>query len=171
MYWVHPLAFVDDTARLSEGCRVYQFASLTRGAKLGERCTVAPGTHIDGSTFGDDCVIGHNIAMGPGFLVGNRVFVGPGVVFCNDSWPIADKNGFEAERLLSGEMIIIKVGDGTGIGANAVILPGVTIGKNCMIAAGARVSRDVPDNHLYAKDSVISQIPDGFKPRRMKPIK
>lgn len=171
MSYIHPQAFVDDSAQLGVNCRVYQFSSLTRGAVLGDRCSVAPGTHIDGSHFGDDCVIGHNIAMGPGFRVGNRVFVGPGVVLCNDSWPIASKEGFDGVGLLLGSTITIMVGDDTGIGANATILPGVKIGSGCMIAAGAVVNKDVPDGHLYKRDGLITPIPDGFRPRRMKAVR
>jgi UDP-2-acetamido-3-amino-2,3-dideoxy-glucuronate N-acetyltransferase len=163
--FVHRKAHVQD-ATLGEGCMIWQFASVTRGAVLGRECSVAPGAMLDGCRFGDRCRIGPSVSMGPGFVVGDDVFIGPSVTLCNDAWPSADKDGFDAEAMRSGAFVTIRVGDRAIIGANAVILPGVTIGDDAVVAAGATCNRNVPAAHLFKRDGTICPI--GPKPKRMR---
>jgi UDP-2-acetamido-3-amino-2,3-dideoxy-glucuronate N-acetyltransferase len=144
---IHPLALVEG-AIVGARTRVWQFASVIRGAVIGADCNIASGSCIDGSVVGDGCVIAHNLAMGPGFRLGNGVFIGPQVTFCNDAWPRAEKGDFDAERFKS-EGLAVVVDDGASIGANCVLLPGVRIGARAMIAAGSVVSRDVPPDHIF----------------------
>ena len=106
--------------------------------------------------------------MGPGFRLGDDVFVGPGVVLCNDLWPRADKTGWDAEMLRDGRCVTVKVGNRASIGANAVILPGVNIGEDCMIAAGAVCGRDVPAGHLFKRDGSIVEINTAWARKRMR---
>lgn len=146
--FIHPLAVVTD-AEVGSDTRIWQFASVIRGAKIGDRCNVASGACIDGSEVGDDCVIGHNLAMGPGFRVGNRVFIGPNCTFCNDAWPRAGKEWFDVAAYKSAPAIIVE--DGASIGSNSVILAGVRIGAGAMIAAGSVVGKDVPAGALWKK--------------------
>lgn len=143
---IHPLAHVEN-ATLGARTKVWQFASVVRGAVLGEDCNVAHGAMIDGSKLGDRCVVGPNAAMGPGFLIGDDVFIGPGVVICNDRWPRTHKVGFDITPFLDGHYTVV-IGNGASIGANAVILGGVVIGAGAMIAAGTVVRQDVPANML-----------------------
>lgn len=157
---IHPDAFIHPKAEIVEGVsigartRVWQFASIIRGAIIGDDCNIASGACVDGSRIGDGCIICHNLAMGPGFLIGRRVFIGPNVTFCNDAWPRASKDGFRPQAF-DGENWAVIVHDGASIGAGAVILPGVTIRAGAMVAAGSVVSRDVPSRHLWrSKDDV-----------------
>lgn len=163
--YVHPLAFVDG-AVIGAGTRVWQFASVIRGTVLGEGCNVASGALLDGPRFGDRCIISQGVAIGPGFWIGDDVFIGPNVTFCNDCWPSYDKDGFDADALRCG-LITIRVHDGASIGANAVILPGVTIGRKSVIAAGAAVDRDVPDDHLWSRQGLVKIKPE-WRTRRMR---
>lgn len=158
LYYVNPWAVIDTSVKIGRGTRIWQFASVIRGTVLGEDCNVAHGACLDGPVFGDRCIICHNVAMGPGFKIGNDVFVGPGVVFCNDAWPTTSKEGWSLAAFQKGDNTIL-VGDGSSIGANATVLPGVKIGKNCMIAAGAVVNRDVPDFGLFCRDGSIRDKP------------
>lgn len=168
--FVHRKAHVQDAA-LGEGCMIWQFASVTRGAVLGRDCSVAPGAMLDGCRFGDRCRIGPSVSMGPGFVVGDDVFIGPSVTFCNDAWPSADKDGFDAEALRSGEFVTIRVGDRAIIGANAVILPGVTIGDDAVVAAGTVVDRDVPAGFVFRRDGKEFVAPPKGNRRRMRRAK
>lgn len=156
--YVHPKAHVDG-ATIGPRTRVWQFASVIRGARLGEDCNVASAATLDGCHFGDRVIVCQGVAAGPGFLIGNDVFIGPNVTLCNDAWPRVDKAGFDAQRLRAGAWTIV-VGDGASIGANAVILPGVTIGAGAMVAAGAVVDRPVPDRHLWRRDGRCVPIDD-----------
>lgn len=165
--FIHPLAHVDDTCGINADVKVWQFASVTRGTVLGPGCSVAPFAVLDGPRFGSRCIVSMHVAMGPGFLIGDDVFIGPSVTFCNDAWPTVDKAGWHAEDFHKGA-VTIRVGNGSSIGANAVILPGVVIGDGCMIAAGAVVSRDVPDHCLRRRDGTDDPILG--RPRRMRPV-
>lgn len=153
---IHPLALVEGSI-VGPRTRVWQFASVIRGARLGADCSVASCATLDGPQFGDRCVVSQGVAMGPGFEIGDDVFIGPNVTVCNDRWPRATKGGFDAEALRAG-FVTVRIGNWASIGANAVILPGVTLGKRAMIAAGAVVDRDVPYDHIFKRDGSIAPI-------------
>lgn len=143
--------------------RVWQFASVIRRAEVGEDCTIAANAIVDGCRIGNRCSIGHAASIHPGALIGDDVFIGPHVTLCNDLWPRTDKAGFDAARLLSGELVQIIIGSGASVGAHSTVLPGVTIGPGAMVAANAVVQCDVPGNHLYHRDGRIDPI-DALRP-------
>ena len=123
---------------------------------------------LDGSIYGDRVLVSAGVACGAGFKVGNDVFLGPNVCLANDMMPRATKEGYDDRKLRSGECFAVIVGDGVAIGANSVILPGVSLGKGAVIAAGATVDRDVPENVVWARNGYIRQIPDDWAKRRMR---
>lgn len=155
---IHEKAHVDDTVSIGAGTRIWQFCSVIRGAKIGAECNVASGSCIDGSHIGDRCVIAHNLAMGPGFLIGDDVFIGPNVTFCNDAWPRARKEGFDASKFDHAFRWAVVVENGASIGAGSVILPGVRIGAGAMIAANSTVTRDVEARTLWKGDGETQEI-------------
>lgn len=146
--FIHSMAMVDNTVKIGANSHIWQFASIIRGAVIGDDTNVASGACVDGSHIGSRCVIAHNLAMGPGFWISDEVFIGPNCTFCNDSWPRTHKIGFRPEEFNENTHAVL-VQRGASIGANSVILPGVTIGERAMIAAGSRVDRDVPAGHLW----------------------
>lgn len=164
---IHPTAIVDADCEIGEGTIIRQFASITRGAKLGRDCRIGPGAAFDGSVMGDRCVILHNLAAGPGFLLGNDVFIGPNVTLCNDAWPRAGKDGFDTSKF-DGTRWAIIIDDGASVGAGAVILPGVHIGKGAMIPAGAVCAKDVPDGHILLSNGTAFPIGDESQKKRMR---
>lgn len=166
--FVHPRAHVDDSVRLGPGTRVWQFASITRGAMLGVDCSVSPGAMLDGSRYGDRVIVSGGVACGAGFLVGDDVFLGPNVCLANDLWPTADKDGYDDQALRAGERWSVIVEDRVSIGANAVVLPGVRIGAGSFVAAGAVVSRSVPPGRLWTRGGEIAPLPLGLAARRMR---
>lgn len=163
---IHALALVGDVT-IGAGTRVWQFASVIRGAVLGTDCGVAGCAIIDAAKVGDRCCIGHGAQLHPGARLGNDVFVGPGAILCNDRWPRTTKDGFDMNSILSGAFITVEIGDGASIGAGAIVLPGVTIGEDAMIAAGAVVDVDVPACHIFCRDRRIMPIDPAHAPRRM----
>jgi UDP-2-acetamido-3-amino-2,3-dideoxy-glucuronate N-acetyltransferase len=146
---IHRLALVED-CEIGPRTRVWQFASVIRGTRLGADCNVASCATLDGPVFGDRCIISQGVAMGPGFEIGDDVFIGPNVTVCNDRWPRAYKTGFDLKKFQSG-FVTVRIGNWVSIGANAVILPGVVLGKRVMVAAGAVVDRNVPPDCLYTR--------------------
>lgn len=149
---IHPHAHVED-AVIGARTRVWQFASIIRAAMVGDDCTIASNAIVDGSLVGDRCIISHGAFIGPGMKIGNDVFIGPNVVFCNDYWPRTSKDGwFNMEDLVSAKVTVTEIMDGASIGAGAVLMPGIRIGRRAMIAAGAVVTYDVTENTLLRLD-------------------
>lgn len=170
----HPQAVLIPGSHVQIGCtigartRIWQFASVIRKAQIGEDCSIAAGALVDGSLIGDRTIIQHGASIHPGMIIGNDVFIGPFVVMCNDVWPRAHKEGFEIEMLVTGELVTTRIEDGASIGAHAVILPGVVIGREAMVAAGAVVTCNVPDNHVHHRDGKIVAIDPKRKLTRMR---
>ena len=156
---IHPLAHVEN-AHIGEGTRVWQFASVIRGAHLGTDCNIASGTTIDGAILGHGCIVGHNCSINPGVVIGDNVFIGPLVTFCNDGWPSVSKEGFNLPSMLGGNFVTIKVEDDVSIGAGVTILPGVTIGRGSMIGAGVVLERNIPPGSVYWRNGTWSAISD-----------
>jgi UDP-3-O-[3-hydroxymyristoyl] glucosamine N-acyltransferase len=166
---IHPLAHVDGDVVLGTGTRVWQFASITRGAVLGEDCSVSPFAMLDGSIYGDRVVISGGVKAGAGFKVGNDVFLGPNVVLCNDCWPFASKDGYDDAALRSGEKFAVVIEDGAAIGAGALILPGIRIGAGAVVAAGAVVEGNVAPGVVYRRNAYVSpDVPDRWREKRMR---
>lgn len=167
--FVHPLAVVDLAVAIGAGTRVWQFASVIRGAKIGAGCNIASCAIVDGAMVGNSCLIGHGAQLHPGTMVGNDVFIGPGAICCNDQWPRVAKGGFDAEALFSGARSTVIVDDGAVIGAGAIVLPGFRVGPGAMVAAGVVCDRDVPAGTVLRRDGILGRIPnDGGASRRMR---
>lgn len=165
---IHHLAHVED-ATIGARTRIWQFASVIRRAIIGADCNIASSAIVDGSTVGDHCIIGHGAFIGPGIDIGAEVFVGPAAVFCNDAWPLVAKTGwFRMADLLDRRVTVTRVQTGASIGAGAVIMPGLTIGARAMIAAGARVTYDVPADHLWRADGRLMPIDLDRANKRMR---
>jgi len=103
--------------------------------KIGAFVEIGPGVVI-----GDDCKIEAYTFIPSGVEIGNNVFIGPRVTFTNDKFPRS-----------KGQWTLLstKICDGASIGAGCIILPGVTIGENCMIGAGTLVTKSIPPNMKY----------------------
>src|SRR5262249_33649100 len=82
---IHTMAVVHDDCEIGEGTKIWQFASVLRGAVLGRDCIVASGACFDGSVAGDRTILCHNLAAGPGFRLGDDVFIAPNVTLANDA--------------------------------------------------------------------------------------
>lgn len=165
--FIHPLARVTDS-HIGAVTRVYQFASVVRGAKLGIDCTVGPTATLDGSRFGDRCSIGPGVNIGPGLHFGDDCFIGPNVIVCNDAWPMTSKEGWDVRELTEKGLKVVLAGNSVSVGANATILPGVKIGDGSMIAAGAVVGKDIPPGHLFKRSGEIVPIDTSAPKERMK---
>ena len=137
MLTIHPLAEVRSRS-IGKDTRVWQFSVIFENARIGENCNVCAHTLIE-----NDVVIGNNVTIKSGvFLwdgtrVEDEVFIGPNATFTNDAMP--------RSKVYPSVFKGITVKKGASIGANATILPGITIGCKAMVGAGAVVTRDVPD--------------------------
>ena len=145
-YFVHPSAIVDEGARIGAGTKVWHFCHVSAGARLGERCVLGQNVFVaDRVEVGDDCKIQNNVSLYEGVVLEEHVFCGPSMVFTNVKTPRAAFPRRGAEHYLT-----TRVRRGASIGANATVVCGVTIGAWAFVAAGAVVTRDVPDHALVA---------------------
>ncbi|MFV0645611.1 MAG: acyltransferase [Sphingomonadaceae bacterium] len=129
---------------IGEGTKIWHFVHVLPHTVIGKRCVlgqnVMAGPHV---TIGDGCKIQNNVALYKGVALESDVFCGPSCVFTNVLTPRA-----HIERKDEFDKTLVK--QGATIGANATIVCGNTLGTYCMIAAGAVVTRDVPDYALMA---------------------
>jgi UDP-2-acetamido-3-amino-2,3-dideoxy-glucuronate N-acetyltransferase len=168
--FVHRHACVDQTVAIGARSRVWQFASVVRGAAIGEDCSIASCAIVDGAELGDRVIVSHGAFIDPGIRIGNDVFIGPHVSLCNDAWPRVDKTGFDMDALISGEFVTMEISSGASLGAGVVVLPGIQIGEGAMIAAGSVVTRGVPRNHLYKRDGTVVKIDPSRMIARMRHV-
>ncbi len=135
---IDPLAHVAEGASIGPGTTVWQFVVVLDGAVIGSDCNLSAHTLVEGgAVLGDRVTLKSGVYVWDGITLEDDVFCGPNTTFPNDRYP-RSKPAFNLERTI--------VKKGASIGAGAVILPGVTIGKRAMIGAGAVVTRDVEDD-------------------------
>lgn len=164
-FFRHRLSVVDGNCKIGKGSKLWQFASVIRGAIIGADCNIGSCSVVDSAVLGSGCSIGHGAQIHPGTQLCERVFVGPGAIICNDMWPSVDKEGWEPEG-----RVTVRVGDDSSIGAGAIILPGVNIGPNAFVSAGAIVDKDVPSGMMFRRDGNITRIPPDWKQRRTRVV-
>lgn len=122
---------------IGDGTRIWAFAHVLAGARIGAECNICDHTFIEGgAVVGDRVTLKCGVQLWDGVTLEDDVFVGPNVTFTNDPFP--------RSRQRPAQYAATVVRAGASIGANATILPGVTIGMRAMVGAGAVVTRDVP---------------------------
>lgn len=141
-YYAHPTAVIDERVEIGEGTKVWHFAHILPGSRLGERCVVSQNVMIGPNvTVGHGCKIQNNVSLYEGVTLEDDVFCGPSMVFTNVLYPRAHVNR-------RAEFLPTLIRRGASIGANATIVCGTTVGQYAMVGAGAVVTRDVPDYAL-----------------------
>lgn len=140
VFFVHPQGLCEST-QVGRGTRIWAFAHVLPKAVLGEGCNVCDHVFIE-----NDVVVGHRVTiksgvqLWDGVVLEDDVFVGPNVTFTNDRFPRSKRYPDTFPRT--------RVCQGASIGANATLLPGLTVGVNAMVGAGAVVTRSVPPNAI-----------------------
>ncbi|MFA4826431.1 MAG: DapH/DapD/GlmU-related protein [Methanoregula sp.] len=124
--------------------------------RIGDRVSIGTATVIDGNTtIGNDVNLQSRVYIPTNTRIGNHVFIGPNAILTNDRYPPTRIGGLEGPV----------IHDRAAIGANATLLPGVCIGKGALVAAGAVVTRDVPD-HMMAigTPAKVRELPKKIRP-------
>jgi UDP-2-acetamido-3-amino-2,3-dideoxy-glucuronate N-acetyltransferase len=131
----HGSAIIDQPCSIGKGTRIWHWVHIMKHVHIGEDCMLGDGVFVgEGSVLGNQVRV-QNYAQLHTVVIDKGVFVGPGVVFTNVKHPRAGK---------LQKRLVTWVREGATIGANAVILPGLTIGKYAMVGAGAVVTHNVP---------------------------
>lgn len=145
-YRVQPTAQVDETAVIGAGSSVWELAQIREGAKLGEGCVVGRGAYVGtGVQIGDNVKLQNYALVYEPAELGDGVFVGPAVVLTNDHNPRSVDPDGKQKRGGDWEAVGVKVAEGASLGARSVCVAPVRIGRWSMVAAGAVVTKDVPD--------------------------
>lgn len=141
-FYAHPTAVVDQPCSIGDGTRIWHFSHVCENATLGSHCNLGQNVMIaSGVRIGNNVKIQNNVSVYSGTIVENDVFLGPSCVLTNVTNP-------RAQIVRRGIYESTTIRRGATVGANATVVCGVTLGRYCLIAAGAVVTRDVPDYTL-----------------------
>lgn len=144
-YFVHESSYIDDNVTIGDDTKIWHFCHIQSGACIGMNCSLGQNVNISNNVqIGNNVKIQNNVSVYEGVTIEDNVFLGPSCVFTNDLTPRAEypKGRQNYKRTL--------IKEGVSIGANATIVCGNTIGRYAMVAAGAVVTKSVPDYTLVA---------------------
>jgi UDP-2-acetamido-3-amino-2,3-dideoxy-glucuronate N-acetyltransferase len=133
-------------AEIGEGTVLHDHVNLYK-CRIGKNCKIDSFVYMEENVVvGDNCKIRPFVFIPSGVTIEDNVFVGPNVTFTNDKYP-----------KVKGDWLLLrtKVKSGASVGANCVILPGVTVGKEALVGAGSVVTRDVPDKGIVAGNPAV----------------
>ena len=151
MTTIAPSADVSDAAVIGDGSKIWHLAQVREDAKLGENCIIGRGAYIgSGVVLGDNCKVQNYALVYEPAMLGDGVFIGPAVVLTNDTYPRAVAPDGSLKSAHDWTPVGVTIRDGASIGARAVCVAPVTIGRWATVAAGAVDTKDVPDFALVA---------------------
>jgi len=163
-FFVHEKG-ICESANVGEGTKVWAFAHVLSGARIGADCNICDHVFIENDVIvGDKVTIKCGVQLWDGIRVEDDVFIGPNVTFANDLFP--------RSKQYPKDFLQTVIEEGASIGANATILPGVTVGRKAMVGAGAVVTKNVPPHAVVvgnpgriisyrASDSVADRMEPG----------
>ncbi len=142
-YFAHQTSIVDDGCVIGQGTKIWHFSHIMQGCKIGKSCNIGQNVVISPDVvLGDNCKVQNNVSVYTGVKCENDVFLGPSCVFTNVINPrsaISRKDEYKPTILKHG----------CSIGANATIVCGHTLGKYCLIGAGAVIRQDIGDYECW----------------------
>ncbi|NJD66991.1 MAG: N-acetyltransferase [Chloroflexi bacterium] len=148
---VHPTAEVSGQASIGDGASIWHQAQVRERATIGPGCIIGKGVYIGADvSLGANCKVQNYSCVYEGNILEDGVFVGPEVVFTNDRYPRAINPDGTLKVASDWELQGSVAKFGAAIGSRSVILPGLTIGRWALVAAGSVVTKDVPDHALVA---------------------
>jgi UDP-2-acetamido-3-amino-2,3-dideoxy-glucuronate N-acetyltransferase len=148
---IAPSADVSDQAILGEGTKVWHLAQVRERANLGENCIVGRGAYVGtGVQIGANTKIQNYALVYEPAKLGKGVFIGPAVVLTNDTYPRSVSPDGSLKSAHDWTPVGVTIEDGASIGARAVCVAPLTVGRWATVAAGAVVTKDVPAFALMA---------------------
>ena len=139
--YVHPTAVVEKTATIGEGTKVWHFVHVRENAEIGRECVLGHSVYVGKRVkIGNRVKLENRATVYQGVKIEDNVFVGPHVTFTNDPYPRSFSTDWKIMPTL--------VKKGASIGADAVVMCGVTIGEYALIGAGSTVTKDIPPHAM-----------------------
>jgi acetyltransferase-like isoleucine patch superfamily enzyme len=147
--FIHPTAEVSAQAVVGDGCRVWRQVHIREHAVVGAGSIIGAGVYVGEHVhLGRNCKIQNDALLYEGLTLEDGVFVGPQVCFTNDYLPRAVNPDLSLKAASDWELGKTLVRLGASVGAQSVVVTGITIGQWALIGAGSVVTRDVPDHAL-----------------------
>jgi acetyltransferase-like isoleucine patch superfamily enzyme len=146
---IHPTAEVERGASIGPNTRIWHFAHVRTGAVIGSDCNLGHSVFVDsGVIIGNHVKVQNRVSLYRGVTLEDGVFLGPHVSFTNDRYPrsITPDGQPVSEEDWTPEATLVRYG--ASIGAGAIVLAGLSIGRWAMVGAGAVVTAEVPDHAL-----------------------
>ncbi|HET8960445.1 acyltransferase [Nocardioides sp.] len=144
-------ALVDPSASVGSASTVWGLAQLREDVVVGDECVVGRGAYLGpGVRVGHRCKIQNGALLYEPATLADGVFVGPGVILTNDAHPRAVNVDGSLKSAADWQPVGVTIGEGASLGAGALCVAPVSVGQWAMVAAGAVVTRDVPDHALVA---------------------
>jgi len=146
-FYKHPQALVE-SENIGENTRIWAFTHILHGAQVGDECNICDHVFIENDVvIGDRVTVKCGVQLWDGLRIEDDVFIGPNATFTNDLFPRSKQHPEEYTKTFLCK--------GSSIGANATILPGLSIGQNAMVGAGAVVTRNVPPHAIVIGNPAI----------------
>ena len=143
---IHPTAEVAADATIGDDTKIWHLVQIRPGVRIGCECIFGRGVYIDAHvTIGNRVKVQNYVSIYEGVTIEDGVFVGPHVVFTNDKLPRAINPDGSLKGASDWKISHTLVREGASLGANSIIVCGITIGRWAMVGAGSVVTRDVPD--------------------------
>ena len=147
--YVHPQGLCD-SEDVGDGTRVWAFAHVLAGARVGRDCNICGGAFIEaGAVLGDNVTVKNGTLVFAGVTCSDDVFLGPNVLFTNDLRPRAHV------KREAGALLPTFVARGATLGAGTIVVCGTHIGEYAFTAAGSVVTRDVPPYALVVGNPAV----------------
>jgi UDP-2-acetamido-3-amino-2,3-dideoxy-glucuronate N-acetyltransferase len=139
---IHESAYVDAPCKIGKGTKIWHFSHIMANCEIGENCNIGQNVVVSPDVkIGRGCKIQNNVSLYTGVILEDYVFCGPSMVFTNVTTPRSEINR-------RSEYSVTMIKRGATLGANSTIVCGRTIGRYAFVAAGAVVTKDVPDYAL-----------------------
>ncbi len=146
---IHSTAEVSPQARIGQGTKIWHQVQIREGARIGESCILGKGVYVDsGVDIGNRVKIQNGASIYRGVTIEDGVFIGPHACLTNDRLPRAITPEGQLKKDADWEVGRICIQYGASIGAGAIVLPGVTVGRFALVGAGAVVTKDVAPHGL-----------------------
>ena len=143
-YFVHESAYIDEPCQIGKGTKIWHFCHIMKDCRIGENCIFGQNVLVAGGVIiGNNVKVQNNVAIYTGTVIEDDVFLGPSCVLTN----VTNPRSQIVRHNLYKKTIFRR---GATVGANATIVCGIELGRYCFIAAGAVVTKDVPDYGLMA---------------------
>lgn len=136
---IHPLAYIEDGVEIGDNTNIGPFCIVRKGSKIGKNCNFTAYCEIrENVQIGDETSFGSRCTISANAIIGNNVTIKYGFVLT------------DTPDLKNGKFKVVKgIGDGTLIGANVTLMPGFSIGKDCIIGACSQIRCDIPDGEVW----------------------